>query len=145
MDQAVLHAAKQQDKGQGAETDAQKFHLNMGEEFFSVQVSKCWNRWPIGVEECLSAEIFSSYSCYHKSIALKILGFFSWHFKRTKSCCSQFVLLSCCDISPKTFEKFRYLQANLKDVKKYHRHPSLKKIQTVQGTKRWPTMKLRMR
>lgn len=39
MDQAVLGGAKQLDKRQQAETDVQKFHLDIRKEFFILQVA----------------------------------------------------------------------------------------------------------
>lgn len=123
MDRAVLHAAKQWDKRREAEIDAQEFPP----------------QYEGGLLFCVghqALELIAQRGCgvsLSRAIFRNIFAIAYTAEKFLLLCC--FVLLSCCDIFPTTFENFRYPQASLEDGKKHQGQPSLIKILTAQETK----------
>jgi len=58
--QTVFSSAQQQDKGQRAQTEAEKFQLNMRRNLFPLRVMEPWNRLPREAVEFPSLEIFKT-------------------------------------------------------------------------------------
>jgi len=61
MSQTLSSGAQRQDKGQRAQTEAQKFQLKMRKNFSTLRLTEHWNRLPREAAESPSLEIFKSH------------------------------------------------------------------------------------